>query len=120
MYFSLKTFVFTIVAFQLVQMAHLVTWRHVTPRYVCGDENARRTLIVKNSHQMLRAHSKRTERRRKVKSGKGERIGVNRKGVDSNARCDKTRQNSFFLMCKKKRRRGERGEGEGEGGGGSV
>ena len=39
----------------------------------------------------------------------------------SNARCDKTRQNSVFFLnekerklCKKKRRRGERGEGEGE------
>ena len=44
---------------------------------------------------------------------------MNRKGVDSNARCDKTRQNSFFFpnekerkLCKKKRRRGKRGEGE--------
>ena len=71
---------------------------------------------------MLRAHRKRTERRRKVKNGKGERIGahqgVNWKGLDSNARCDKTRQNSFLFpnekerkLCKKKRRRGERGEG---------
>ena len=40
------------------------------------------------------------------------------KGVDSNARCDKTRQNSFFFpnkkerkLCKKKRRKGERGKG---------
>ena len=43
---------------------------------------------------------------------------MNWKAVDSNARCDKTRQNSFFFpnekerkLCKKKRRRGERGEG---------
>ena len=70
-------------------------------------------LTVKNSRQMLRAHRKRRERRRKVKNGKGERIGVNRKGVDSNARCDKTRQNSFFF-CARKRGRGER-EGRGEG-----
>ena len=47
---------------------------------------------------------------------------MNWKGVDSNARCDKTRQKSFFFpnekeqkLCKKKRRRGERGEGEGGG-----
>ena len=46
-----------------------------------------------------------------------------RKGVDSNARCDKTRQNSFFFpnekerkLCKKKRRRGEREEGRKRGG----
>ena len=45
---------------------------------------------------------------------------MNWKGIDSNARCDKTRQNSFFFpnekkqkLCKKKRRRGERGEEEG-------
>ena len=38
---------------------------------------------------------------------------MNWKGVDSNARCDKTRQNPFFFpnekerkLCKKKRRRG--------------
>ena len=43
---------------------------------------------------------------------------MNWKGVDSYGRCDKTRQNSFFFpnekerkLCKKKRRRGERGEG---------
>ena len=47
---------------------------------------------------------------------------MNKKGVDSNTRCDKTRQNSCFFanekerkLCKKKRRRGERGEGEGGG-----
>ena len=44
---------------------------------------------------------------------------MNWTGVDSNARCDKTRQNSFFFpnekekeVCKKKRR------GERDGGGG--
>ena len=44
--------------------------------------------------------------------------GVNWKGVDFNARCDKTRQNSFFpnekerKLCKKKKRgRGGRGKG---------
>ena len=43
---------------------------------------------------------------------------MNWKGVDSNARCDKTRQNSLFFpnekerkLCKKKKKRGERGEG---------
>ena len=80
---------------------------------------------------MLRAHRKRAERRRKVKNGKGERIGVNWKGGSKfqfTARCDKTRQIlSFFLMKRKEslqekeeegRKRG--GEGEGEGGGGKV
>ena len=45
---------------------------------------------------------------------------MNWRGVDSNARCDNTRQNSFFFpnekerkLCKKNRRRGERGGGEG-------
>ena len=40
--------------------------------------------------------------------------GVNWMGVDSNARCTKARQNSFFFLnererklCKKKRRRGK-------------
>ena len=89
--------------------------------------NARRELTVKNSRQKQRAHRKRTESRRKVKNGKGERIGDELdpwKGVDSNARCDKTRQNCFFFpnekerkLCKKKRRRGERDERGGGGGG---
>ena len=46
---------------------------------------------------------------------------MNGKGVDSNARCNKTRQNSFFFLnekerklCKKKRKRGECGGGMGE------
>ena len=49
---------------------------------------------------------------------------MNWRGVESKARCDKTRQNSFFFpnemerkLCKKKRRRRERGEGGGKGGG---
>ena len=49
--------------------------------------------------------------------GREKGSGMNWKGVDSNARCDKTRQNSFFFpnekkrkLCKKKRRRAERGE----------
>ena len=49
---------------------------------------------------------------------------MNWNGADANARCDKTRQNSFFFphekerkLCKKKRR-GERGEGGGGGRGG--
>ena len=53
-----------------------------------------------------------------MKKWEGREDGVNWRGVDSNARCDKTRQNSFFFpnekerkLCRKKRRRGERGEG---------
>ena len=49
---------------------------------------------------------------------------MNWKGVDSDARCDKTRQTSYFFpnekerkLCRKKGRRGERGEGEVGGGG---
>ena len=58
-----------------------------------------------------------------VKKWEGREDGVNWRGVDSNTRCDKTRQNSFFFflmkrkeswkekkLCKKNRRR----EGEGE------
>ena len=52
--------------------------------------------------------------------GREKGSGMNWKGVDSNARCDKTRQNSFFFpnekerkLFKKKRRRGERREGGG-------
>ena len=48
--------------------------------------------------------------------------GVNWTGVDSNARCDKTRQHSLFFpnekertLCKKKREVRKRGEGEGGG-----
>ena len=55
-----------------------------------------------------------------MKMGRERRYGVNWKGVDSYGRCDKTRQNSFSFpnkkerkLCKKKRRRWERGEGEG-------
>ena len=84
-------------------------------------------LTVQKSRQMLRAHRKRTEMRRKVKNGKGERIrGVNWKGVYSNARCDKTRQNSVFFLTEKERKlvqeKEEEGRktGGGRGGGGCL
>ena len=52
----------------------------------------------------------------------GEWMGVNWTGVDSNARCDKTRQNSFSFPNEKERKFArKRGGGEkeiGEGGGG--
>ena len=109
---------------EVLSTAHLVTWRQIwrlVTFVATFTWNPRRTLTVKNSRQMLRAHRKWTERRRKVKNGKGE--GVNWKGVDSNARCDKTRQNSFFFskwkgtkVVQKKRGGGEK-EGRGSEGG---
>ena len=49
----------------------------------------------------------------------GEWIGGEWTGVDSHARCDKTRQNSFFFPNEKERKlcKKKRGRGEGEMGG---
>ena len=84
--------------------------------------NARHTLTVKNSSQMLRAHRKRTERRRKVRNGKGERVGGEQEG--SRLQCkmqqDKAKFFLFILMKRKESCARKRGGGEKEGRGEDV
>ena len=100
---------------------------HVTPRYVCGDIYMERSAYA-SCHKFPPNSDSTLETDGKNKGG--EKIGRERgwgelEGSRLHARCDKTRQNSFFFpnekerkLCQKKRR-GERGEG-GRGRGESV
>ena len=94
-------------------------WRLVT--FVATFSwNARRMLAVKNSRQMLRAHRKRTERRRKVKNGKGERIGGELEGsiLQCKMRQDKAKLFLFSYWKGKKVVQEKEEEGRKRGGGG--
>ena len=113
----------------VLSTAHLVTWRQmwrlVITFVATFTWNARRMLTVKKSRQMLRAHRKRTERRRKVKNEKGERIGGQLEGsiLHCKMRQDKAKFFLFSYWKGKKvvaRKRGGEKDGRGKGKGGEC